>query len=327
MGLDALAKRYSSLAVCLMIAIAAYFQASGLGKLVGAMIAPASMVGPARGGGPHPFIAVGNDRDLSATSILERNPFDSITGPITDPVLILPGEKKEAPSPSADPYRDPPCEMAKVVLIASSSDPAWSFAAITGPDGKTVLRRSGDDFYGGKVGFVGDQRPTPHLEGEARGLWDRVWLTSPNGTRCQLALGAVPKGAPPAPAAPAAPARGGAAPDLRGGLRKIGDHEYEVQRSVVDALLANPAELMKTRVVPDKQGDRVVGIKLYGIRPDSLLSSIGLENGDSLSSINGFEMNDPQKMLEAYSKLLRADHLTTNVVRNGKPMTLEFSIK
>ena len=100
-----------------------------------------------------------------------------------------------------------------------------------------------------------------------------------------------------------------------------------MDRSAVDALIANPAELMKIRVVPDKEGDRVVGLKISGIKPGSLLGMLGMENGDRLTSINGFEMNDPQKMLEAYSKLLRADHLTASVVRNGKPMNLDFSIK
>ena len=71
----------------------------------------------------------------------------------------------------------------------------------------------------------------------------------------------------------------------------------------------------------------MVGLKLQGIKPGSLLGSLGIENGDRLTSINGFEMNDPQKMLEAYSTLLHADRLTTSVVRNGKPMNLDFSIK
>ncbi len=84
---------------------------------------------------------------------------------------------------------------------------------------------------------------------------------------------------------------------------------------------------MKVRVIPEKEGDRMVGMKLMGIKPGSLLGALGIQNGDRLTSINGFEMNDPQKMLEAYSKLLRADHLTASVVRNGQPMNLDFSIK
>ena len=41
----------------------------------------------------------------------------------------------------------------------------------------------------------------------------------------------------------------------------------------------------------------------------------------------GFEMNDPQRMLEAYSRLMRADRISAAVVRNGEPMTIDFNIK
>lgn len=325
MGFDALAKRYSVLVVCLMLGVAAYFQASGLAKLVGAVLAPATMIPPSRGG-PLAMVPAPEVRDRSATAILERNPFDSVTGPLTGRELGPLPEGSE--KPGADPYRDPPCEVARVVLIVTSpKDPQWSFAAITGPDGKTGLKRGGDDFYGGKVDFVGDKRPDPRPEGEERGLWERVWLTSPSGARCQLQLGAkTPVKMAPGPGG-APPPGSGLPRDEMSKIRRIGEHEFEVDRSTVEALIANPADLMKTRVVPEKEGDRVVGLKLFGIRPNSLLGALGLENGDRLSSINGFEMNDPQKMLEAYSKLLRADHLTASVVRNGKPMNLDFSIK
>ncbi len=159
MGFDALIKRYSPLVVCLMLGIAAYFQASGLGVLIGAIIAPASAMPPSRGGGPRLPLARDTERDLFATAILDRNPFDSVTGPLTAREATLP-DAGARPS-DADPYRDPPCDVARVVLITSSSDPEWSFAAITGPDGKTALRRRGEDFFGGKVTFIGDQRPSP----------------------------------------------------------------------------------------------------------------------------------------------------------------------
>ncbi len=113
----------------------------------------------------------------------------------------------------------------------------------------------------------------------------------------------------------------------RGKIRQIGAHEFDIDRTAVDALISNPAELMKTRVTPVKDGDRVVGLQLNGIRQGSLLGGIGLENGDQLSSINGFEMTDPQKMLEAYSKLLHADHISASVMRGGKPVNLDFNIK
>jgi general secretion pathway protein C len=84
---------------------------------------------------------------------------------------------------------------------------------------------------------------------------------------------------------------------------------------------------MKARVVPEKQGDRVIGLKLLGVKPDSVLGLIGLANGDTLTSINGYDMTDPQKMLDAYAKLMRADKLTASVIRGGKPVTLDIAIK
>jgi general secretion pathway protein C len=331
MGFDGFAKRYMPLAICLMLAVAAYFQASGLGQLIGALLAPSSMIGGPRGRGPLPPLEPSDARDLTATAILARNAFDSVTGPIGDPPQG-PAQAPVTTTPGADWYADPPCEIARAVLIASSDDPDWSFAAILGPDGKTALRRKGDDFYGGKVTFVGDARDPHDRNPHDRRLWDRVWLTAPNGMRCQLQLGAKPPkmmGGPPGMGAPPPqqPPPSGPNAELLKKIRKTGEHAYEVDRTALDALIANPAELMKTRVVPDKVDGQVVGLKLYGIKQDSVLGAIGLENGDRLSSINGFDMNDPQKMLEAYTKLMHADHVTASVVRNGKPVNLDFAIK
>ena len=178
MGIDAFAKRYSSLIICLMLAVAAYFQASGVGRLlVAAVLAgtPAPPL-PLHGGAATP----GGDaaHETSAAAIRARNPFDSVTGPLQD------GEHGATSLPEVaradrDPYDDPPCDMARVVLIASAADPDWSFAAIAGPDGKTSLHRRGDTIDGHAVLFIGRR------EG---GADDRVWLASGPG-RCQLQLG------------------------------------------------------------------------------------------------------------------------------------------
>ncbi len=271
------------------------------------------------------MVAPESDRDLHADVILERNAFDSVTGPIR-PHPAPPGEAQV--SPGADPYKDPVCDVpARVVLIASSDDPDWSFAAITGPDGKAVFRRRGEDFFGGRVDFIGAQRDRATPEDVEHGVSDRVWLTAPNGMRCQLQMGTKPPAKKGMPQMPPPRAYAGPHPEIMNKIHKISDHEFEVDRSAVDALIANPAELMKTRVVPDKVGDQVVGMKLYGIKDDSLLGNIGLQNGDRLQSLNGFDMNDPQKMLEAYTKLLHSDHISASVMRNGQPVTLDYNIK
>ena len=189
MGIDALAKRYSALVICLMLGVAAYFQASGVGKLISVLLAPASAVPPGREVVSTFSAALGSDRDTRATAILERNPFDHVTGQLNRPPPAA--DAGHDASPGADPYRDPPCDVIRAVIIASSSDSDWAFAALTGPDGKTVLRRGGDEFFGGRVDFIGSKHQAEPGDTDRRS-WERVWLTAPNGARCQLELGAKP---------------------------------------------------------------------------------------------------------------------------------------
>jgi general secretion pathway protein C len=322
MGFDAILKRYFPVVVCVLIGIAAYFQASGMGQLVAASVAVDPSATPAAPPPPRalPSAAAQNpDHTTSAAAILSRNPFDSVTGPLDGTSIEVPNASAPEPA-NTDPMADPLCESAKVLLITASEDPAWSFAAIQGGDGKTVLRRQGDEVGGQTVYFIS---------------WDRVWLTQ-GGQRCQMEVGGKvqPKGGPkPAPVPPPGGASGGSGKSgvpqsISSKIHKISDTQFDIERSVVEEILGNQAELMKSaRIVPEKEGDKMVGIRLFGIRGDSLLGVLGLENGDRLQSINGFEMTDPQKALEAYARLRTADHLTVAVNRRGKDTNIDFNIK
>ncbi|WP_437983581.1 type II secretion system protein GspC [Sorangium sp. So ce117] len=327
MGIDAILKRYFPWVLGALIALAAYFQASGMGQLVVSSVAidapPAPPSPPTR---PASFgsTASNTDHATSAAAILSRNPFDSVTGPLDGKPVEIPSVPHELPN--KDPYADPSCDGARVLLITQAEDPAWSFAAMAGSDGKAILRRQGDEISGQTVYYVG---------------WDRVWLTS-GSSRCQAVVGSnhvvARASAAPTPtptttstaAAGKAPPRGGKKipPEIASKIQRVSENEFNVERSAVDHILENQGELMRSaRIVPEKEGDKVVGIRLFGIRPDSLLGTLGLENGDRLSSINGFEMSDPQKALEAYARLRTADRLTVSINRKGKPMNIDFNIK
>ena len=96
----------------------------------------------------------------------------------------------------------------------------------------------------------------------------------------------------------------------------------------MNRILDNQAELMRTaRVVPQEENGRVVGVKMYGIRRNSLLGRLGMQNGDVLRTINGFDMTSPDKALEAYARLRESDHLTLSVVRRGQPTSVNFNIQ
>jgi general secretion pathway protein C len=103
--------------------------------------------------------------------------------------------------------------------------------------------------------------------------------------------------------------------------------EYNIDRGVVDKILENQAELMRqARIVPEQENGKTVGIRLFGIRPDTLLGTLGMENGDRLQTINGFDMASPEKALEAYARLRTADKLTISLNRRGQNMNIDYNI-
>ena len=115
---------------------------------------------------------------------------------------------------------------------------------------------------------------------------------------------------------------------LESGIRKLDDSNFEVDRSLVDKLLANPLAVSKgARVTPSIKNGKPNGIKLYAIRPSSIYAKLGLSNGDTIHSINGFELDSLDKGLEVYQKVRDASGLQVSVTRRGKPMTINYSIK
>src|SRR5688500_15563813 len=94
-AIDALLKRYFPAVVLALIALAAYFQASGASHLLGAAFTADSAAFSAQSGaraapGGAATPARPAARDKSAEPILARNAFDSVTGPLTGESISLP---------------------------------------------------------------------------------------------------------------------------------------------------------------------------------------------------------------------------------------------
>jgi general secretion pathway protein C len=118
------------------------------------------------------------------------------------------------------------------------------------------------------------------------------------------------------------------AKDLDKGVKKISETEYQVNRDLLDKVLGDTSLLARSaRIVPNVIDGKTSGFKLYAIRPNSVYARIGLQNGDSISAINGYDMSSPDKALEVYTKLRRANHLTVNITRRGQQTTMDYTIR
>ncbi len=331
MSVELVFKKYFYVVVLGLIAISSYFQASGVSSLIAAQLAP--------GSGPtfKPMVetkVAGFDK-VRAETLQRRNPFDSVTG------SVFPADHPPEPEPTKpegpsfdDPLTVPVCPGISVLILTESEDPLWSFAAITGPGEKEPhLRRVGDSVGTKKVAYIGFNPTT---------MAPTVWFE--DDSLCQAALfGAEPPAAPATAAAPAPeeeetpqpekkPKGRGRAPVLdpaiKSKIKKLSDTEFEIDRTAVDKILEDQSSLMRSaRIVPEQKDGKTIGIRLFGVRPETLLGTLGLKNGDRLESINGFDMGSPEKALEAYARLRTADSLKIKLNRRGQDTTLDFKIK
>lgn len=71
---------------------------------------------------------------------------------------------------------------------------------------------------------------------------------------------------------------------------------------------------------------RTGGLQLFGVRPGSGLSLVGIDNGDSIESVNGLSLVDPLQALQLYTRLPRERELRIRIRRAGSPLTLVIHI-
>ncbi len=326
---DALLKKYFLAVILGLVALSAYFQAAGATQLLGAaLLPPAGSARVPSATAVSPF-AVPAREPRSAEPIIDRNPFDSVTGPLhPKPVEEV---TKPPEADLSDPLSAAACDGVTAFIITESTDRLWSVAALQGPgEPHPRMRRVGDEVAGKQVTYIGfnprEASPSAWLEGG--GQLCQALLFRPAQPPAPVAA-ATPAAAP-TPAPDAQPPRGPATvpPEIASKIQKVSDTEFNIDRQVVDKILENQAELMRSaRIVPEQKDGKVVGVRLFGVRPDTLLGTLGLQNGDRLESLNGYNMASPEKALEAYARLRTASNLNVKVNRRGSPVSIDYRIK
>jgi len=137
--------------------------------------------------------------------------------------------------------------------------------------------------------------------------------------------------APPAPVIAAAPAKNEGPPpsqNLGAGVKQLSENDYEIPRAEIDKTLSNLNDVaMQARIVPAFKDGVAQGFKLFSIRPDSIYTKIGIQNGDVIKRINGYDLNSPEKALEIYSKLKEAGRIDIEVERNGATVRKTYNVR
>jgi len=111
------------------------------------------------------------------------------------------------------------------------------------------------------------------------------------------------------------------------GIQRMAPNRYVLARSTVDADLQNPAPLFtQIRAIPNVQNGGPHGFRLSEIQPGSVFQQIGLMDGDLLTDVSGQPVGDPMKALVMLQTLRAQSSVTLQVIRNGSPVQLYYSI-
>ncbi len=301
--MELILQRWSWVATFAAAVLSAYFIARTVNTLAATAIAP------------KPGIASGvGDRrlnDATAHTELDSERFAKAFGlPVPKPPEVAESEAsaaKEAAQSSAgwseEPVRSPLHGL--LVGTALASPERWSLCQLLNTDAnETLVYAIGDTFLGASIYKIEKARVLINNQGKN----EFIDANPPGGPN----LGVMPIAA-------AAPSDG---------VKQISENSYTISKKEIDNALANLSDLAtKARIVPSFKNGAPNGFKLFSIVPDSLYSKIGVQNGDVIHKINGYEMNSPDKARESYQKLRDATRIDIELERRGETVRKQYSIE
>jgi general secretion pathway protein C len=329
--LDLFFKKYAWTANLVLLFAAAWLSARTVNTVIGALIRPRPSIdlaaGPAQAPKPAPARA-GLDANLLYYLIGLKPPPPPDTTPQAGPAAPPP-----KPQNCADRTISPVKTALRAQLVAGvvSDRPSQSIASITDLNTReTRVYGVGDIVLGTRIMSIERLRD----ERDATGAGFKVVAIVCNDGRKEY-VDFEPGDGSAAPAAVASfTPRPGAAPPAdeeataaSEGVKKVDANKYEVKKSFIDSTLGNLNKVAtEARIVPSFKNGVANGFKLFSIQPGSLYSAIGVENGDVIQRINGYEINSPDKALEVYQKLRESSHISIEIERNGQIIRKEYNV-
>ena len=76
------------------------------------------------------------------------------------------------------------------------------------------------------------------------------------------------------------------------------------------------------RFAPHVEGGQVVGFRVTPGPEGEVFTSLGLEAGDVVTDINGIQLDDPSRGLQAFEALGESTMANVTILRNGNPQVI-----
>ena len=101
-----------------------------------------------------------------------------------------------------------------------------------------------------------------------------------------------------------------------------------IKRSQIDTALQDVNTLMKqVRIQPHFKDGKPDGLRLTGVRPNSIFYKMGLKSGDIIMGVDGRNIESVDDALKFYQSLQSASRVQLQLKRRGRPKTIEYNIE
>ncbi len=88
-------------------------------------------------------------------------------------------------------------------------------------------------------------------------------------------------------------------------VQQLAENRFAVPRGEVESAAQNPAALYsQARILPRYDKGKMIGVQLNAIRPGSLFAQVGIQDGDTVTQVNGVTVSTPedgQRLLQEFS--------------------------
>jgi general secretion pathway protein C len=140
-------------------------------------------------------------------------------------------------------------------------------------------------------------------------------------TLAVCATGGVARAATSAP--PPAVARGRA---VNAAVQRLAENRFAVERGQMEAAASNPAALFsQARILPRYDQGKMVGVQLNAIRPGSIFAQAGIQDGDTVTEVNGVTVATPEDSQRLLQEFAQGGQLNVTVTgRDGAVRQLEY---
>jgi general secretion pathway protein C len=104
--------------------------------------------------------------------------------------------------------------------------------------------------------------------------------------------------------------------------------EIAVRRSQMESAVKDVNNLMKQiRIQPNFRNGQPDGLRLTGIRPNSIFYNMGLKSGDILMSVDGREIKSVDDAFKLYQNLQSSSRVQLQIKRRGQLKSIDYHIE